>query len=224
MQFNVITIFPGLINSYCQESLLGKAQKKKLIKVNAVNLRDFAVDKHNSVDDAPYGGGPGMVMMVEPLCKAIKKIVGRKKQNVILLSARGKQFDQPMAKRFAKLKNITFVCGRYEGVDQRVIDNLIDEEVSVGPYVLQGGELGALIMIETISRFIPGVLGNKESLTEETFSLPGDAGEYPQYTRPDKFKTWKVPPVLLSGDHKKIKEWREKALSTIHPQPSQGRT
>lgn len=212
MQFNIITIFPDLIVNYCNESLLGKAQKKKLLTINAVNLRDFATDKHHTVDDAPYGGGPGMLMTVEPLYKAIKKTVGQKKQKVILLSPAGKQFDQKMAQRFAKLKNLTLVCGRYEGVDQRVIDNLIDEEISVGPYVLQGGELGALIIIETVARFVPGVLGNKESLKEETFSLSKDAGEYPHYTRPEKFKSWKVPAVLISGDHKKIQEWRSKNI------------
>jgi tRNA (guanine37-N1)-methyltransferase len=255
MKFNVITIFPDLIASYCNESILKRAQKANLITVHAVNLRDFANNKHNTVDDTPYGGGAGMVMKSEPIYAAlksldaipfhkadgltkVKKIFGtlvgnpsatlRVKKRTILLSPRGRQFDQRLAEQWGTFDELTFVCGRYEGVDQRVVDHMIDEEVSVGPYVLAGGELGALIIIEAVARLIPGVLGNAESLREETHTLPphhrtiapqspsgevvqwsSGSVEYPQYTKPADFRGWKVPEVLLSGDHKKIAEWRK---------------
>jgi len=258
MNFNVITIFPSLITDYCLESILGRAQTEKLIKIKAVDLRDYATDKHKTIDDTPYGGGPGMVMKPEPIWKALKSlhalksfnrktlstpppIKGRKgrSQKTILLSPRGRQFDQRLAEDWSQLKEITFVCGRYEGVDERVADYMVDEEISVGPYVLAGGELGALIIIEAIVRLIPGVLGNEESLLEETFAklkfkiknqkaigqsqkkevsqknleirnLKLDIfKEYPQYTKPAIFQRWKVPAVLLTGNHKKIAAWRQ---------------
>ena len=235
MKFNVVTIFPELISHYADETILGRAQKNKLIDVNAVNLRDFAEGKHKTVDDTPYGGGAGMVMKPEPIYKVLKnldatpfaKVDGlskvkkifngslKRKKRTVLLSPRGKQFDQRMAEKFSKLDELTFVCGRYEGIDQRVVDNMVDEEVSIGPYVLAGGELGALVMIEAVSRLIPGVLGNEDSLSEETFNkatkLQSDevTTEYPQYTKPSDFKGWKVPGVLMGGDHKKIKNWRK---------------
>ena len=189
MKFNIITIFPDLISDYCDESILGRAQREKIIEVKTVDLRDFTEDKHRSVDDTPYGGGAGMVMKVEPIFCALqfvraisksrsadkKKLeignwkLGKKKKRTILLSPRGRQFDQRVAEEWGGLKELTMVCGRYEGVDQRVVDHLVDEEVSVGPYVLAGGELGALVIIEAVARLIPGVLGNEESLNEETF-------------------------------------------------------
>ena len=230
MKFNIITIFPEIISNYCKETILGRAQKNKLIKINAINLRDFAEDKHKKVDDTPYGGGAGMVMKPEPIFKALKSIKALKHKNIktlqkkrtILLSPRGRQFDQKMAEEFSKLKEITFVCGRYEGVDQRVVDNMVDEEISVGPYVLAGGELGALIIIEEVSRLKKGVLGNPDSLLEETHSIKNPSPyegeqegvqqlklEYNQYTKPEDFKGWEVPDILLSGHHKKIEEWRK---------------
>lgn len=227
MKFNIITIFPNLISDYCDESILGRAQGLKLIEVNAMNLRDFSEDKHQSVDGTPYGGGAGMVMKPEPIHKALDSLDALAKDTrkwTILLSPRGRPFDQRLAEEWAKLKEITFVCGRYEGVDQRVADYMVDEEISVGPYVLAGGELGALVIIEAISRLLPGVLGNKESLKEETFSMSGLKGqmsqpkdgpppaenvvEYPQYTKPEDFNGWKVPDILLSGHHKNIADWR----------------
>jgi len=249
MKFNVITIFPDIISDYCNETILGRGQKAGAIKINPVNLRDFTEDKRKTVDDTPYGGGAGMVMKPEPIFKALKSLDAipfskddglskvkkiftgglAKKKRTVLLSPRGKQFDQRMAEQWSKLDEITFVCGRYEGIDQRVVDNMVDEEVSIGPYVLAGGELGSLVMIEAVSRLIPGVLGNEESLKEETFgnslqpsafSLQKDNTEsrkpkaesqmeYAQYTKPEDFKGWKVPSVLLSGNHKKIEEWRK---------------
>ncbi|MEK7532560.1 MAG: tRNA (guanosine(37)-N1)-methyltransferase TrmD [Patescibacteria group bacterium] len=216
MKFNIITIFPELITDYCGGSILGRAQKKNLIKINAMNLRDFANDKHKTVDDTPYGGGPGMVMRADVIARALgslgvlKKNGERrkeKKRRVILLSPRGKQFDQALAEQFAKLNELVLISGRYEGIDQRVHDKMIDEEISVGPYVLAGGELGALVILEATARLIPGVLGNEESLKEETTVA---AKEYPQYTRPEIFNKWKVPEILLGGHHKKIGEWRRK--------------
>src|SRR3989338_2265591 len=216
MKFSIITIFPDLIKDYCNESILERAQKKNLIEINAMNLRDFATDKHHTVDDSPYGGGPGMVMRPDVIAAALaslgvlKKNGERrkeKKRRVILLSPRGKQFDQRMAERFAKLDELVLISGRYEGIDQRVHDKMIDEEISVGPYVLAGGELGALVILEAVARNIPSVLGNEESLLEETTS---SAKEYPQYTRPEIFNKWKVPDILLGGHHKNIQEWRRK--------------
>lgn len=249
MRFNVITIFPEIITSYCNSAILGRAQKNNIITVNPVPLRDFATDKHKTVDDTPYGGGAGMVMKPDIIYAAlksvdaipfhkvdgltkIKKILNgslKNKKRTVLLSPRGRQFNQAIAVEWSKLKEITFICGRYEGVDQRVADMMVDEEISIGPYVLAGGELGALTIIEAVSRLLPGVLGNADSLIDETFgqdphntkakkngpqassseALSANDAEYPQYTRPVDFRGWKVPDILLSGDHKKIGEWRK---------------
>jgi len=226
MKYNILTIFPDMIDSYASASILGRGQKSGAITIQAVNIRDFATDKHQSVDDTPYGGGPGMVMKPDPIYAALKSIDAipfakvdglkkikkvfdgslAKKKRTILMSPRGRQFDQRVAEEWKNLDELTIICGRYEGIDQRVVDNMIDEEISVGPYVLAGGELGALAITEAVSRLIPGVLGNLESTVEETHSLEGK--EYPQYTKPVDFKGWQVPDVLLSGDHKRIEEWR----------------
>jgi len=210
IKFDIITIFPQIFNSYFNESIIKRAQKKKLVNIKIHNLRDYTNDKHKSVDDKPYGGGPGMVMMVEPIFKAVKKLMkgphyakaSRGGVKIILFSPRGKKFDQKMAKRFAKLDKLIMICGRYEGVDERVAKYIADEEVSVGDYVLTGGEIPAMIVVDAVSRFIPGVLGKHESLEEIK-------GSYPVYTRPEKFLKWPVPKVLLSGNHKKIGEWRK---------------
>lgn len=219
MKFSVITIFPEIIDSYVKVGILGRAIKNKKIKVEAIDLRRFTADKHKTVDDTPYGGGAGMVMKVEPIYKALQKIAasvrpGRilaSRRKIILLSAKGKTWNQQLAKKYAKdVKSMIFICGRYEGVDERVL-KLVDEEISIGDYVLTGGELGALTIIDSVARLLSGVLGNKESLTTESHSQKGVL-EYPQYTKPEKIilnkKTYKVPPVLLSGNHKKIAEWR----------------
>lgn len=225
MKFNVVTIFPEIITDYCTTAIVGRAQKNKIISVNAVQLRDFTTDRHKTVDDTPYGGGAGMVMKPEPIFAALKsldaipfgKVDGltkvkkifngslKNKKRTILLSPRGRQFNQTIATEWSKLSEITFVCGRYEGIDERVVEHMVDEEISVGPYVLAGGELGSLIIIEAIARLLPGVLGNPESLVEETVA---DEAEYPQYTKPAEFRSWKVPDVLLSGNHAQINAWR----------------
>lgn len=226
MNFHIITIFPKIFDSYFNESILKRAQKNNAIKINIHNLRDWTNDKHKTVDDTPYGGGAGMVMKVEPIYRALCDInklapfnkggVGgiKKQQKIILLSAKGKTWNQQMAKKYSKLDNIIFICGRYEGVDERV-KKFINEEISIGNYVMTGGEIGAMAIIDSITRLIPGVLGNAESLDTESHSIPGVL-EYPQYTRPEIFevngKKYKVPKELLSGNHKIIKEWRRKKL------------
>ncbi len=217
MNFKVITIFPEIINSYVKVGILGRAIKQKKIKIKAIDLRHFTVDKHKTVDDTPYGGGAGMVMKVEPIYRALQGVKSKKlkvkNEKIILLSARGKRWNQQIAKQYAKsVSSVVFICGRYEGVDDRVL-KLVDEEISIGDYVLTGGELGALTIIDSITRLLPGVLGNKESLVTESHSKEGIL-EYPQYTKPEVVsfgkKKYKVPPVLLSGNHKKIAEWRSK--------------
>lgn len=221
MKFQIITIFPGILDSYLNESILKRAQEKKLINFKIHNLRDWTNDRHKTVDDAPYGGGAGMLMKIEPLFKALKSInrgvKKTSKRKVILLSASGKKWNQKMAQKYSKLDEIVFICGRYEGVDAR-IKKFIDEEVSIGEYVLTGGELPAIVIIDSLVRLLPGVLGNQNSIIEESHSEEG-FGEYPQYTRPEIFevagKKMRVPKVLLSGDHKKIEEWRKKNTKKI---------
>lgn len=202
MRIDIVTIFPEMVEPYTNGSILGRAQKSKKVTIKAHQLRKWTTDKHNTVDDKPFGGGPGMVMKVEPFDKALKSLKLGKKSRVILTSARGKEFTQEDAKRLGKYDRVVFLCGRYEGVDERVAEHLADEELSIGPYVLTGGELAAMVMTDAIVRHIPGVLGKGESLEEVH-------GSFPQYTRPDVYKKWKVPEVLLSGDHKKIEEWRK---------------
>jgi len=214
MKFNIITIFPKLLDSYFNEGMMARALKNQIITIKTTNLRDFTDDKHQSVDDTPYGGGAGMLMKVEPIYKALKKIAPRqnKKRKIILLSAQGQKWNQQLAKKYSKLDEIIFICGRYEGVDERV-KKIIDEEISIGDFVLTGGELGAAIIIDSITRLLPEVLGNSESSIDESHSQPGIL-EYPQYTKPVEIilnkKKYKVPEVLLSGHHENIKKWREK--------------
>ncbi len=220
MRFDIISIFPPLFDSFKNESLLKKAQDKKLITIAVHDPRLFTSDKHKTVDDKPYGGGPGMLLKIEPLVKTLESIertsargepgsAGRSR--VILLSPVGKQFDQKRAKSFSKkYDQLIFICGRYEGIDAR-IKKFVDEEISIGPYVLNGGEVAAMVVIESVARLLPGVIGNEQSLVEESHESPG-ASEYPQYTRPEEFRGAKVPKVLLSGDHKKISDWRTKKM------------
>ncbi len=212
MQFDIITIFPHIFDAYFSESIIARAQKEKFIQIKVHNLRDYSQDKHRRVDDTPYGGGAGMVMKVEPLYQAVKSIKNQKlKTRVILFSAKGKKYTQVDARRLAQYESLIFICGRYEGVDERVIKNFADEELSIGDYVLTGGEIPAMVVLDSVTRLIPGVLGNPESLKEESFNADSKTNlEYPQYTKPEEFNKWKVPKVLLSGNHKKIKEWREK--------------
>ena len=212
--FDIITIFPEIFDSYFKESILQRAQKKGLLKIKVHDLRKWAKDRHRTVDDKPFGGGRGMVLKIEPLYKAVKAL-RKPKSRVILFSPRGKKFNQVMATKWSKMNHFILICGRYEGVDERVAKHLADEVVSIGDYVLMGGELPALVLIETVSRLIPGVLGKSQVLKKERVTKEKGFIEFPQYTRPEAFKNWKVPKVLLSGDHKKIKEWRKKQSKVI---------
>jgi len=212
IKFDVITILPEIFSSYLGESLIARAQKKKLIKINIHNLRKWTTDAHKTVDDRPFGGGLGMVLKVEPIYKAFKQIKKDKRAKVILFTPRGQKFTQKLATKLAKQKQIIFICGRYEGVDQRAAEKIADMELSIGDYDLMGGELPAMVCIEAISRLVPGVLG-KEQLLKERITKSGGFIEYAQYTRPEIFKTkdgkkWKVPKVLLSGNHKEIEKWK----------------
>lgn len=218
-RFDIITIFPRIFDSYLEESLIKKAREKKIIEIKIHNLRDWSTGRHKKVDDRPFGGGPGMVLKVEPIYKAVISILksfnkkfSLKKHpgsRVILFSTRGKKLNAQIAKRLSEYNQLILICGRYEGVDERVATYIADEEISIGDYILSGGELPAMVLVESVSRFLPGFLGKKESLEEIK-------GSYPTYTRPEVFwpagskKGWRVPKVLLSGNHKKIEEWRKK--------------
>ena len=228
MKFQIITIFPQIFDSYFSESIVGRAQKNKLVNIKTHDLRKWANNKHNKVDDTPFGGGAGMVMKVEPIYSALNEIqkksasapssakatAGKKatarRRKIVLLSAKGKKWNQQMAKKYAKLDEVILICGRYEGVDERV-KKFCDEEISIGDYVLTGGEIGAMTIVDSITRLLPGVLGNAQSLANESHNTPGNL-EHPQYTRPEVFeaggKKYRVPKVLLSGNHKKVEEWK----------------
>lgn len=232
MRFDIISVFPEIFDSYFNASIIKRARQKKLVEIHAHDLRSFAVDKHKKVDDRPYGGGAGMVLMAEPLLRAmafVTKKIGRKKRKVVILSAKGKQFTQVMAYDWAKkYKNIVCITGRYEGIDERVKKALRAEEVSIGPYVLTDGDVAVMAIVSSVARLVPGVLGNTESLSEESFACDALSisyklkakscvTEYPHYTRPEVLvyggKKYRVPKVLLSGDHKKIEEWRRQQMT-----------
>ncbi|HXK40579.1 MAG TPA: tRNA (guanosine(37)-N1)-methyltransferase TrmD [Candidatus Paceibacterota bacterium] len=221
MKFDIITIFPDLFNNFLNESLLARAQKKKLLKINLYNLRKWTKDRHKTVDDRPYGGGAGMLLKIEPIFRAVESLKVKKfkssklKTRTILLSAKGKTFTQKDARRLSKYDRLIFVCGRYEGVDERVAKYVADEEISIGNYVLFGGEVAAMVIIEAVSRLVPGVIAKPESVKYESFSDKGSkAKEYPQYTRPEVItlngKKLRVPKVLLSGNHGEIEKWRKR--------------
>jgi len=208
VRFDVLTLFPDFFLSPLKISLLGKAIEAGKLSVFLHDIRQWATDKHRTVDDLPYGGGPGMVMKPEPLVAALEAVRDSSlKGRRIYLSPKGRHLRQQDLKGYLNWEQIVLLCGRYEGIDQRVIDHSIDEEVSVGDYVLAGGEAAALVFIEAVTRLIPGVLGNEGSLEEESFTT-GSLIEYPHYTRPEEFRGLRVPEVLLSGDHQKIREWR----------------
>jgi tRNA (guanine37-N1)-methyltransferase len=206
LQFDILTIFPDAFDSVFAESIIKRAQDKKKVKICVHDLRAFTKDKHHKVDDKPFGGGPGMVMHPQPIFDAVKKIKGKRKAKVLLMTPSGKPFNQKQAHRLAKEKNLMIICGHYEGVDERVRDYIVDESISIGDYVLTGGEIPAMVIVDSVSRLLPGVLGRENSLTDESFEH--QLLEYPQYTRPANFIGMKVPDVLLSGNHKSIKEWR----------------
>ena len=210
MNINILTIFPEIFE-ILKFGVVSRSISNKTLLINLFDIRANSVNRHKHIDAKPYGGGEGMVMMAEPIIKTLKKIHKKKRGHVIYLSPQGKKLNQKKIISMSKLKNITLICGRYEGIDQRIIDKYVDEEVSIGDFVLSGGEYAAICLIDAISRHIPGTLGNKESYLKDTFSnglLKGDV-----YTKPEVFESMKVPDVLMSGDHKKIEAWRsEKAL------------
>jgi tRNA (guanine37-N1)-methyltransferase len=215
-QFDILTLFPSLFDSPFSASLLAKAISKKLFSVRIHDIRKFTDDKHRTADDVPYGGGAGMVMKPGPIVAAIEKTVQPgKKTRRIYFSPQGRPLRQEHLKDYLQYDQLILLCGRYEGVDERAIESAIDEEVSIGDYVLSGGEFAAMVFVDALVRLIPGVIGSEESLKEESFSPASSGGlEYPQYTRPEEFRGMKVPEILLSGDHKKIEAWRrEQALS-----------
>jgi tRNA (guanine37-N1)-methyltransferase len=245
MRFDIITIFPGFFGGPLDYGIVRRAREAKLIDVHTHDLRDFTHDRHRTVDDRPFGGGEGMVMKPEPLFEAVESLLGQDSAAAVqagtatvLLSAAGKLFTQEMARSFAKLKRIVLICGRYEGVDERVAEHLATEEISIGDFVLSGGELPAAVVLDAVTRLIPGALGNEDSTVNESFSASdgerekapdsqvatgylsvaehgartGDRGilDYPHYTRPPSFRGWDVPEVLLGGNHEEIRRWRRK--------------
>ncbi len=209
MQFDVLTLFPEMFEPV-KQSIIGRAEEKGLIKINLINIRDFSKDKHKKVDDTPYGGGAGMVMRPDVVYDAYSSIKNKENAKVIYLSPQGKVLNQKKVVELSKQKHIILLCGHYEGIDQRVIDEIVDEEISIGDYVLTGGELPAMVLIDSVSRYVDGVL-TEDSTKEESFSE--NLLEYPQYTRPEEFRGKKVPDVLISGHHENIHKWRkEKSL------------
>lgn len=220
MIFDILTLFPGMFTAPMQESILGRAAGQGLLQVRAHNLRDWAEGKHQTTDDAPYGGGDGMVMKPEPVARALEELRSTSSAaRVLLMSPQGQPFSQRHAQRLAGESHLVFLCGRYEGFDERIRQSMVDEEFSIGDYILTGGELPAMVMIDAIARFVPGVLGNATSAATDTFS--DGLLEYPQYTRPAVFAGMAVPEVLLSGDHARIAAWRryQQLLRTLQRRP-----
>ena len=232
LNFHIATIFPNYFDGPFSETIIKRAQEKKLVRIDIHNLRDYSLDKHHKVDDVPFGGGPGMVMSVQPFYDFLNNVSTLIRPNArsvrLLTSPKGRPFDQTFATELSSYDHIVLLCGRYEGVDQRVSDYLVDEEVSIGNYILSGGELAAAVIIDAVTRLIPGVLGNPESLKTETFESNttdhtkdgGSLVEYPQYTRPAIFKNsegeeWKVPEVLLKGNHAEIEKWRSNSRKPL---------
>jgi len=212
LKIQILTIFPGICEGVLKESMLKRAREKGLAEIEAVDLRQWATGKHRTTDDAPYGGGPGMVMKIEPIHRALEELRGEGTR-VVLMTPQGRKFDQRSAEKFADEQHLIVICGHYEGVDQRVADHLVDEEISIGDYVLTNGALAALIFTDAIVRLIPGVLGDDQSAVQESFST--GLLDHAHYTRPEKFNGWSVPEVLLSGNHAAVEKWRqEKALDT----------
>ena len=208
LRFDIVSIFPGMFESPFADSIIQRAWEEGLLDLRVHDLRDYSLNKHRKVDDTPFGGGVGMVMNVEPIARvitAIKKEVPETR--TILLSPGGRPFDQEKAWELSRLPSLTLICGRYEGIDERVRLHFVDEEISIGDYVLTGGEIPAMVLVEAISRLVPGVLGDPESVVEESFT--GELLEYPQYTRPRDYQGFKVPEILVSGDHKKIRDWQK---------------
>ena len=208
MNFYILTLFPDMVMQGLSTSIIGRASQKELLHIEAINIRDYTIEKHKKVDDYPYGGGAGMLMQAQPVYDAWKSIVDRigYEPRCVYLTPQAKVFTQPQAKSFALEKDLILLCGHYEGIDERVLEEIVTDYVSIGDYVLTGGELGAMVMVDAIFRMVPGVLTNDESGSTE--SLEGNLLEYPQYSRPEEWNGKKVPAILLSGDHAKVDAWR----------------
>jgi len=221
MNFHVLTLFPEMIDQSLSHSMIARAQKNKLVNLNCINIRDFAGNKHNHVDDTPYGGGAGMVMQAQPIYDAFQTIKASlfEGTRVVYMTPQGRVFNQKIADELSKEQDLVIVCGHYEGVDERIIDEIVTDEISIGDFVLTGGELGAMIVIDAVSRLIPGVLGKEESFQDESFS--NSLLEYPQYTKPANFMDRVVPEVLLSGHHANISKWRheQSLIRTYNKRP-----
>ena len=215
MKIDVLTLFPEMFEPL-KASLIGKAQENKTLKINVINIRDFSKDKHKKCDDYPFGGGAGMLMTPQPIFDAITSIRGYKKAHKIYMSPKGAPLVQKRVTELAKFDHLIILCGHYEGIDERIIDLLIDEEISLGDFVLTGGEIPAMALVDAVARFVPGVLGSEESAQDESFS--NNLLEYPQYTRPQEFKGLKVPEVLVSGNHAEIAKWRQEQAQKITKQ------
>ena len=221
MNFHILTLFPDMVMQGLSTSIIGRAKDKGLLSIEAVNIRDYTLERHKKVDDYPYGGGAGMLMQAQPVYDAWKSVVDRigYKPRTVYLTPQGPTFTQSMAKDLAQEKDLILLCGHYEGIDERVLEEIVTDYVSIGDYVLTGGELPAMVMVDAISRMVPGVLTNDESGSTESFE--GNLLEYPQYSRPEEWMGKKVPSILLSGDHKKVDEWRREQaiLRTIERRP-----
>lgn len=220
MRFDIFTLFPEVFHPYIDVSIIGRARKSGALEVHLHNIRDWATDKHRTVDDEPYGGGGGMVMKAEPIFAAVESVLGRPPQApVILLTPQGRPFSQKVARELAELPRVALLCGRYEGVDERVRQHLVTDEISIGDYVLTGGELAALVVLDAVTRLLPNVLGDPDAPDKDSHAT--GLLEHPHYTRPAVFRGWEVPPVLLSGDHGKIARWRreQSLLRTLHRRP-----
>ena len=221
MNFHILTLFPDMVMQGLSTSIIGRAKDRGLLSIEAVNIRDYTLERHKKVDDYPYGGGAGMLMQAQPVYDAWKSVVDRigYKPRTVCLTPQGPTFTQPMAKDLAQEKDLILLCGHYEGIDERVLEEIVTDYVSIGDYVLTGGELPAMVMVDAISRMVPGVLTNDESGSTESFE--GNLLEYPQYSRPEEWMGKKVPSILLSGDHKKVDEWRREQaiLRTIERRP-----
>jgi tRNA (guanine37-N1)-methyltransferase len=213
MRFHVITIFPDFFSGPFGYGVVARAKLSGLLEIHVHDLRDWTYDRHRTVDDRPFGGGEGMLMKPEPVFAAVESVLPERGpgQKVVLLSAQGRRFDQAMAREFSRLEDLLLICGRYEGVDERVAAHLADYELSVGDFVLSGGELGAALIVDSVARLLPGVLGNDQSSRNESFSEENQELDCPQYTRPAEFRGWKVPEVLLGGNHQEIRRWRRAA-------------
>ncbi len=213
MKITILSLFPSMFSGPFSESIVKRAQEKDVVSIDLINIRDFADNKHHTTDLPPYGGGPGMVMTIDPIDAALQSIEKVGSTRIVLLSAKGKLFTQKKAQEYASLDNLILICGHYEGVDERVAEHLIDEEIRIGDYVLTGGELPAMVIADSVTRLLPGALGDETSSHDESHSEVGVL-EYPQYTRPADYKGWKVPDVLLSGNHAEIEKWRNEQKTT----------